>query len=92
MAVSWTNLLQGTLMFLALAIVPTVAIADIGGFHDMAENLIAQEPDFFHFLGGMTEGKEIILSLSGGLGISCLLYTSRLYNRCRRRRICRGTD
>lgn len=78
MAVSWTNLLQGTLMFLALAIVPTVAIADIGGFHDMAENLIAQEPDFFHFLGGMTEGKEIILSLSGGLGIS-LLYPGMVH-------------
>ena len=78
MAVSWTNLLQGTLMFLALAIVPTVAIADIGGFHDMAENLIAQEPDFFHFLGGMTESKEIILSLSGGLGIS-LLYPGMVH-------------
>ena len=78
MAVSWTNLLQGTLMFLALAIVPTVAIADIGGFHDMAENLLAQEPDFFHFLGGMTEGKEIILSLSGGLGIS-LLYPGMVH-------------
>lgn len=78
MAVSWTNLLQGTLMFLALAIVPTVAIADIGGFHDMAENLITQEPDFFHFLGGMTEGKEIILSLSGGLGIS-LLYPGMVH-------------
>ena len=78
MAVSWTNLLQGTLMFLALAILPTVAIADIGGFHDMAENLIAQEPDFFHFLGGMTEGKEIILSLSGGLGIS-LLYPGMVH-------------
>lgn len=78
MAVSWTNLLQGTLMFLALAIVPIVAIADIGGFHDMAENLLAQEPDFFHFLGGMTEGKEIILSLSGGLGIS-LLYPGMVH-------------
>lgn len=78
MAVSWTNLLQGTLMFLALAIVPIVAIADIGGFHDMAENLIAQEPDFFRFLGGMTEGKDILLSLSGGLGIS-LLYPGMVH-------------
>ena len=78
MAVSWTNLLQGTLMFLALAIVPIVAIADIGGFHDMAENLIAQEPDFFRFFGGMTEGKDILLSLSGGLGIS-LLYPGMVH-------------
>ena len=78
MAVSWTNLLQGTLMFLALAIVPIVAIADIGGFHDMAENLLAQEPDFFRFLGGMTNTEEIILSLSGGLGIS-LLYPGMVH-------------
>lgn len=79
MAVSWTNLLQGTLMFLALCIVPIVAIADIGGFHEMAEQLVSQQPEFFQFLGGMTEPGQIIVSLSGGLGIG-LLYPGMVHS------------
>ena len=79
MAVSWTNLLQGTLMFLALAIVPMVAIADIGGFKEMAESVLKQNADFFTFLGGMTSPGDIILSLSSGLGIA-LLYPGMVHS------------
>lgn len=79
MAVSWTNLLQGTLMFLALAIVPMIAIISIGGFHEMAENILLQDKDFYSFLGGLSQPGEIIASLSGGLGIA-LLYPGMVHS------------
>ncbi len=79
MAVSWTNLLQGSLMFLALAIVPLVAIADLNGFESMAEQLVAQQPSFFHFLGGVQGFGNIVASLAGGLGIA-LLYPGMVHS------------
>lgn len=70
MAVSWSNLLQGSLMFMALAIVPIVAIADLDGFANMAEQLVAKDPDYFKFLGGDPDFASVVLSLTAGLGIS----------------------
>ena len=59
MAVSWSNLLQGALMFVALLLVPFYAIIHMGGFSVLAEN----------FLHGMTDPIQIVVLISGGLGI-----------------------
>lgn len=69
MAVSWSNLIQGSLMFLALLAVPVYAIFSQGGFHEIAQNLAAQDPKLFQFLSGKTEIWEKVVLVSGGLGI-----------------------
>lgn len=69
MAVSWSNLLQGALMFVALLVVPLYAISQFGGFHQLGENLSGQDPGLFHYLADTTTIQEKIVLVSGGLGI-----------------------
>lgn len=47
-AVSYTDVLQGVLMFLGLIFVPVVAINAAGGWDSMLANLAAQDPDLIN--------------------------------------------
>lgn len=69
MAVSWSNLFQGTLMFFALLFVPIAVIVKIGGFGPAIESLYNQMPQFFQFLNGETRFFPGLSIALGGLGV-----------------------
>lgn len=67
MAVSWSNLFQGTLMFLALVFVPLTVIIKIGGLGDFVQTMSANAA-FFDWTNGET-GWGAVSIILGGLGI-----------------------
>jgi len=69
MAVSWSNLLQGTIMFLALLLVPLAVIIKVGGLGPAVQTLYAQNPGFFHILSGETHFFPALSIALGGLGV-----------------------
>lgn len=69
MAVSWSNLFQGTLMFFALLFVPIAVIIKIGGLGPVIEGLYNQMPGFFQFLNGETQFLPALSIILGGLGV-----------------------
>lgn len=70
MAVSWSNLFQGTIMFFALLLVPVAVIVKIGGFGQVVDSLYQQMPTFFQFCNGETGFSAVSIILSGlGVGI-----------------------
>ena len=67
LAVSWTDFVQGILMFLALVIVPVVAIAEMGGWGETVARVGSIEQTYNDVFTGMTLFG--IISLMGwGLG------------------------
>lgn len=68
MAVSFTDLIQGMSMFFALAVLPFVMIAELGGFGLAFENLRQVDP---HFL-------NIMKTTGGGGSISFIAVTSNI--------------
>jgi sodium/proline symporter len=72
LAVSWSDVLQGTLMFFALILVAAMSVGLAGGFGDMLATLEAREPallDPFLGSGGQALGAIGIASLlAWGLG------------------------
>ncbi|MCR6095012.1 sodium/proline symporter PutP [Salipaludibacillus agaradhaerens] len=67
LAVSWTDFVQGILMFLALIVIPIVAIVDYGGFGATFDQIRSMDPDNLNLMGGV--GAIGIISLLGwGLG------------------------
>jgi len=72
LAISWSDVLQGTLMFLALVLVALMGVALAGGLGEMLAALEARDPallDPFVAEGGEALGAIGILSLLGwGLG------------------------
>ncbi len=68
MAVSWSNLFQGTLMFFALLFVPAAVIIKIGGWQPAVESLYQNLPGFFQFCNGKT-GWSAVSIILGGLGV-----------------------
>jgi sodium/proline symporter len=67
LAVSWSDVLQGTLMFFALILVAAMGVGLAGGFGDMIATLEAREPALLDpFLGS---GGEAL----GAIGIASLL-------------------
>jgi sodium/proline symporter len=72
LAVSWSDVLQGTLMFFALILVAAIGVGLAGGFGDMLATLEAREPallDPFLGSGGQALGVIGIVSLlAWGLG------------------------
>jgi sodium/proline symporter len=72
LAVSWSDVLQGTLMFFALVLVAVVAVGLAGGFDSMIATLAARDPgllDPFDASGGQALGVLGIASLvAWGLG------------------------
>lgn len=69
MAVSWSNLFQGTIMFLALLFVPVAVIVEIGGLGPVIDGLYEGRPGFFQFLNGETDVLSALSIALGGLGV-----------------------
>jgi sodium/proline symporter len=70
MAVSWSNLIQGTIMFFAIVLVPVVGLIQMGGWHDFTAQVAVMDPNMFSFTGGETGVLPIIGLVLGGVGIS----------------------
>lgn len=68
MAVSWSNLVQGSIMFLALLLVPIAVIVKVGGLEPVIDTLYQQDPTFFMFTNGET-GFNAFSIIMGGLGV-----------------------
>ncbi len=67
MAVSMTDFVQGCIMFVALILVPVVALGDVGGFGGLETTLNGIDSGLLSLFGGMT-AIGIISALSWGLG------------------------
>ncbi|MFC7062521.1 sodium/proline symporter PutP [Halobacillus seohaensis] len=67
LAVSWTDFIQGILMFLALIAVPIVAISELGGWSSAIDAVGAISPDHLSMVQGVG-AISIISSLAWGLG------------------------
>ncbi|UTR09769.1 sodium/proline symporter PutP [Evansella sp. LMS18] len=67
LAVSWTDFFQGTLMFLAIIIVPIVAIQEMGGWNETAQLIGEIDPTHLDAFSGITF-IGIISLLAWGLG------------------------
>ncbi len=72
MAVSFTDFIQGMLMFFALIAVPFVMVAELGGFGTAFEGLRQVDPNFLHLTkstgGGVISVIAISSNLAWGLG------------------------
>jgi sodium/proline symporter len=67
LAVSWTDFIQGILMFLALIVVPIVAVSKLGGWSETVNTVGEIDPTYLDAFTGMT-GIGIISLLAWGLG------------------------
>ncbi|WP_017672356.1 sodium/proline symporter PutP [Blastomonas sp. AAP53] len=67
LAVSLTDFVQGCIMFIALVLVPIVAIAAVGGWNETQAAASATDPDYFDWFAGVST-LGIISSLAWGLG------------------------
>jgi sodium/proline symporter len=73
MAVSFTDFIQGMLMFFALIAVPFVMVAEIGGFGETFNKLAAVDPHYLDMFrsvngGGTLSIIAIVSSMAWGLG------------------------
>ncbi|TGB01062.1 sodium/proline symporter PutP [Halobacillus salinus] len=67
LAVSWTDFVQGILMFFALIAVPVVAVMELGGWSDAVDAVGQIDPTYLNMVQGVG-GLAIISSLAWGLG------------------------
>ncbi|TMU84801.1 sodium/proline symporter PutP [Bacillus sp. BHET2] len=67
LAVSWTDFVQGILMFLALVITPIVAISELGGWNATVDAVRAVDPANLDTMNTMT-GIGVVSLLAWGLG------------------------
>lgn len=67
LAVSMTDFVQGCIMFVALILVPVVALTDIGGMSGLQTTLAGIDPGLLDLFGGMTL-VGIISAMAWGLG------------------------
>ncbi len=67
LAVSLTDFVQGCIMFVALVMVPVVAVWDLGGIAETGNQLRALDPDLLSWFNGITL-LGLISSVSWGLG------------------------
>lgn len=67
LAVSWTDFVQGILMFFALIAVPIVAVSELGGWSDAVDAVGQIDPTYLNMVQGVG-GLAIISSLAWGLG------------------------
>lgn len=67
LAVSLTDFVQGVIMFIALVMVPAVAITELGGLSATAAQVSAVNPDMLSWFSGVT-AIGLLSSLSWGLG------------------------
>ncbi|RED15566.1 sodium/proline symporter PutP [Parasphingopyxis lamellibrachiae] len=67
LAVSMTDFVQGCIMFVALVLVPVVALTDVGGMEGLGTTLNAIDPNLTDLFGGVTL-VGIISAMAWGLG------------------------
>ncbi len=67
LAVSLTDFVQGCIMFIALVLVPIVAINDVGGITEMQNSIGAIDPELLNMFSGVT-AISIISAMAWGLG------------------------
>jgi sodium/proline symporter len=67
-AVSWTDFFQGTIMVIALVVMPMLVVAEVGGYGTMLHRLAAIDPNLVTVSGGRT-GFALFGFLAGLLGI-----------------------
>ncbi|MYL21477.1 sodium/proline symporter PutP [Halobacillus litoralis] len=67
LAVSWTDFVQGILMFLALIAVPIVAVSELGGWNAATDAVAQIDPSHLNMVQGVG-ALAIISSLAWGLG------------------------
>jgi len=70
LAVVWSDVFQGSLMFLGLVLLPVVGVWSMGGWGPMTANLVAQDPSLMTWTGpdgltAMTAASLLGLSLIG---------------------------
>ncbi len=72
MAVSWTDFFQGSLMFLAILLVPAASIVTLGGFGASQAAIAAINPEmlnpFSDLSGGALSWMAVVSSLAWGFG------------------------
>ncbi|MGO2416130.1 MULTISPECIES: sodium/proline symporter PutP [Cobetia] len=73
LAVSWTDLIQGLMMAVALVVVPVVALTDMGGVAEATSRITAENPLLLEWFRDASTGEAltlvgIISSLAWGLG------------------------
>jgi SSS family solute:Na+ symporter/sodium/proline symporter len=67
LAVSLTDFVQGCIMFVALVLVPIVAISEVGGISEMQSSIEAINPEMLNLFSGVT-AISIISAMAWGLG------------------------
>lgn len=67
LAVSYTDFVQGLIMFLALILVPVIGLFFVGGFEGVAESIRAVDPSRLSLLEGATV-LGVLSSVAWGLG------------------------
>jgi sodium/proline symporter len=67
LAASWTDFIQGILMFLALIIIPIVAIFELGGWNETVQKIGAIDPSHLNVYSGAT-AIGVVSLLAWGLG------------------------
>lgn len=67
LAVAWTDFVQGSLMFLALIVVPIVAVSQMGGWNEAVQAVGDINPSHFNMIQGVGI-MAIISSIAWGLG------------------------
>ena len=68
LAVSYTDFIQGLIMFLALVTVPLFGLFLTGGLGDTVESIIAVNPEHFSLLPASVTAAAVISSVAWGLG------------------------
>lgn len=67
MAVCWTDFIQGSLMFLAVVLVPAIVMVNAGGFHGTVTALNEINPNLLNLFTNAETGKA--MTLFGGAGL-----------------------
>lgn len=67
LAVSLTDFVQGCIMFVALVLVPVVALTDVGGLDEVSSIIDGADKNLLSAFGGLT-ALGVVSSLSWGLG------------------------
>lgn len=67
LAVSLTDFVQGCIMFLALILVPSVVVMEVGGIENMNQNIAVINPELFNMFSGVS-ALTIISAMAWGLG------------------------
>jgi len=67
LAVSLTDFVQGCIMFIALVLVPVVAISEVGGLSEMQQGINQIDPELLNIFSGVS-AISIISAMAWGLG------------------------